>query len=157
MWYNARGEYWWVKIHFKTEQGIKTFTRQEAVRLADEDPDQATRDLFEGIRRGEAPAWKVNVQKVEQSAFSPGNFVPGIGPSPDRMLQARLFSYQDTQRHRLGPNYHLIPVNAPKAALFCKADSEYGERVARGLGLDTNEMKRLAAMTQEERVQATLS
>ncbi len=53
--------------------------------------------------------------EVEQAAFSPGNFVPGIGPSPDKMLQARLFSYHDTHLHRLGPNYHLIPVNAPKA------------------------------------------
>jgi catalase len=54
--------------------------------------------------------------EVEQSAFSPGNFVPGIGPSPDKMLQGRLFSYDDTHRHRLGTNFHLIPVNAPKNA-----------------------------------------
>lgn len=54
--------------------------------------------------------------EVEQAAFSPGNFVPGIGPSPDRMLQGRLFSYHDTQRHRLGPNFQMLPVNAPKAA-----------------------------------------
>jgi len=53
---------------------------------------------------------------VEQAAFSPGNFVPGIGPSPGRMLQGRLFSYHDTHQHRLGPNYHLLPVNAPRAA-----------------------------------------
>ncbi|MCB9481207.1 MAG: catalase [Desulfobacteraceae bacterium] len=54
--------------------------------------------------------------EVEQAAFSPGNFVPGIGPSPDKMLQGRLFSYPDTHRHRLGTNYHLIPVNSPKNA-----------------------------------------
>jgi catalase len=54
--------------------------------------------------------------EVEQAAFSPGNFVPGIGPSNDKMLQARLFSYHDTHLHRLGPNYHLLPVNAPKHA-----------------------------------------
>ncbi|MGB4572926.1 MAG: catalase [Rectinemataceae bacterium] len=54
--------------------------------------------------------------EVEQVAFAPGNFVPGIGPSPDRLLQGRLFSYPDTQRHRLGPNFHMLPVNAPKAA-----------------------------------------
>ncbi|MBN1678529.1 MAG: catalase [Candidatus Thermoplasmatota archaeon] len=54
--------------------------------------------------------------EVEQAAFSPSNFVPGIGPSPDKMLQGRLFSYHDTHVHRLGPNYHLIPVNAPKYA-----------------------------------------
>jgi len=53
---------------------------------------------------------------VEQAAFSPGHFMPGIGPSPDRMLQGRLFSYHDTHRHRLRSNYHLLPVNAPRAA-----------------------------------------
>lgn len=54
--------------------------------------------------------------EVEQAAFSPGNFVPGIGASPDKLLQGRLFSYHDTHLHRLGPNYNLLPVNAPKAA-----------------------------------------
>ncbi len=53
--------------------------------------------------------------ETEQAAFSPANFVPGIGPSPDKMLQGRLFSYHDTHLHRLGANYHLLPVNAPKA------------------------------------------
>ena len=52
--------------------------------------------------------------EVEQAAFSPGALVPGIAPSPDKMLQGRLFSYPDTHRHRLGPNYHLIPVNSAK-------------------------------------------
>ncbi len=54
--------------------------------------------------------------EVEQAAFCPGNLVPGIAASPDKMLQARLFSYHDTHLHRLGPNYHLLPVNTPKAA-----------------------------------------
>jgi catalase len=52
--------------------------------------------------------------EVEQAAFNPGNIVPGIGLSPDKMLQGRLFSYADTQRHRLGVNYNQIPVNAPR-------------------------------------------
>jgi catalase len=51
---------------------------------------------------------------VEQAAFSPANIVPGIGFSPDKMLQGRLFSYGDAQRYRLGVNHHLIPVNAPR-------------------------------------------
>jgi catalase len=51
---------------------------------------------------------------VEQAAFSPANVVPGIGFSPDRLLQGRLFSYGDTQRYRLGVNHHQIPVNAPR-------------------------------------------
>jgi len=52
--------------------------------------------------------------EVEQAAFSPANIVPGIGFSPDKMLQGRLFSYGDTQRYRLGVNFNHIPVNAPK-------------------------------------------
>ncbi|NUY01454.1 catalase [Paraburkholderia youngii] len=51
---------------------------------------------------------------VEQAAFTPANVVPGIGFSPDRLLQGRLFSYGDTQRYRLGVNHHQIPVNAPR-------------------------------------------
>ncbi|WP_069265017.1 catalase [Paraburkholderia nodosa] len=52
--------------------------------------------------------------EVEQAAFTPANVVPGIGFSPDRLLQGRLFSYGDTQRYRLGVNHHQIPVNAPR-------------------------------------------
>jgi len=160
-WYNAKGEYFWVQYHFKTEQGIQNLTREEATRLAGKDPDHATRDLRESIERGEHPAWKVCVQimtpeqaktyrfdpfditkvwphgdfpliqigrmvldrnpsnyfaDVEQAAFSPGNFVPGIAASPDKMLQARVHSYHDAHLYRLGPNYQLLPVNAPKAA-----------------------------------------
>lgn len=50
---------------------------------------------------------------MEQVAFSPGNIVPGIELSNDRILQARVFSYPDTQRHRLGANFEQIPVNCP--------------------------------------------
>ncbi len=159
--YNDESKYVWVKIHFKTEQGIQNLTREEASCLEGEDPDHATRDLYQSIKNGDFPAWKVSVQimppqegadyrfdifditkvwphgdyplipvgrmvldrnpenyfaEVEQSAFSPGNLVPGIAPSPDKMLQGRLFSYHDTHRHRLGPNYHLIPVNFAKNA-----------------------------------------
>jgi catalase len=52
--------------------------------------------------------------EVEQSAFNPAAVVPGIGFSPDKMLQACLFSYGDAQRYRLGVNHHSIPVNAPR-------------------------------------------
>jgi catalase len=52
--------------------------------------------------------------EVEQAAFSPNAFVPGIGPSPDKMLQARLMSYADTHLYRLGVNYHHLPVNRPR-------------------------------------------
>jgi catalase len=50
---------------------------------------------------------------VEQAAFAPSAVVPGLGFSPDRMLQGRLFAYADAQRYRLGVNYHQIPVNRP--------------------------------------------
>jgi catalase len=193
--------------------------------------------------------------EVEQSAFCPGNIVPGFAFAPDKMLQARAVFYHDAQRHRLGPNFHLLPINAAKAgttnnyqrdgamrtdanaggtpnyypntfggpapdpkaaeptfvfsgeigrrpypkteddfvqagnlyrkvmddtarehlvgniiahlgnavkriqlrqtALFHNADTDYGTRVAKGLGLDAKEVARLAAMTQEERVRAT--
>jgi len=52
--------------------------------------------------------------EVEQSAFNPASVVPGIGFSPDRMLQGRLFSYGDAQRYRLGVNHQHIPVNAAR-------------------------------------------
>jgi len=51
--------------------------------------------------------------EVEQLAFAPSHLVPGVEPSPDKMLQARLYSYADTHRHRLGVNYQQIPVNCP--------------------------------------------
>ncbi len=54
--------------------------------------------------------------QIEQAAFSPANTVPGISVSPDKMLMARIFSYPDAQRYRVGTNYNEIPVNAPKSA-----------------------------------------
>jgi catalase len=155
-WVNAEGAGHWIKLHYKSEVGIRTMTRQEA---ASSDADHATRDLFDHIAGGGEAAWRVYVQlmpeakaadykwnvfdvtkvwphadyplvefgrmvlnrnpanyfaEVEQAAFSPGHLVPGIEPSLDRMLQGRLFSYPDTHRHRLGPNYLQIPINAPK-------------------------------------------
>ncbi len=161
-WYTEKGDCCWVKLHFKTEQGAQNFTREEAQAMAVRDPDHATRDLFDSIKRGEFPAWTVQIQvmppkdaagyrfdpfdvtkvlphgdypltpvgrmvlnrnpenyfaEVEQSAFSPGNLVPGFALAPDKMLQARAVFYHDAHLHRLGPNYHLLPINAPKAAM----------------------------------------
>ncbi|WP_040919804.1 catalase [Saccharomonospora glauca] len=68
----------------------------------------------------EVGEWELNrnpenyFAEVEQAAFNPANIVPGIGFSPDRMLQGRLFSYGDAQRYRLGVNHHQIPVNQPR-------------------------------------------
>ncbi len=71
---------------------------------------------------------------VEQAAFNPANIVPGIGFSPDRMLQGRLFSYGDAQRYRLGVNNSQIPVNAPKCPYHAfhrdgamRVDGNYGD------------------------------
>ena len=158
-WWNEKGEYWWVKIHFKTAQGIENFTRQEAMKMAGKNPDHATDDLYQAIEKRVYPVWNISVQimtpeqaqkykfnpfdvtkvlphgdfplipvgkmvldrnpqnyfaEVEQAAFCPGNLVPGIGVSPDKMLQGRIIFYHDAHRYRLGPNYHLIPVNSPK-------------------------------------------
>ena len=54
--------------------------------------------------------------EVEQSAYNPAHFVPGIGPSPDKMLQGRLFAYGDAHRYRVGGNANLLPVNSAKKA-----------------------------------------
>jgi len=71
--------------------------------------------------------------EVEQAAFNPANIVPGIGFSPDKMLQGRLFSYGDAQRYRLGVNHHLIPVNAARCPFHSyhrdgtmRVDGNYG-------------------------------
>ncbi|MCA9286845.1 MAG: catalase [Phycisphaerales bacterium] len=56
--------------------------------------------------------------EVEQSSFSPSALVPGIGPSPDKMLQARLMSYADAHRYRVGGNYQQLPVNRPRCPVM---------------------------------------
>ncbi|WP_410017153.1 catalase [Pseudomonas sp. 5P_3.1_Bac2] len=56
-------------------------------------------------------------QETEQVAMAPSNFIPGIEPSEDRLLQGRLFSYADTQMYRLGANHSLLPINQPKVAV----------------------------------------
>jgi catalase len=158
-WVNAEGDAFWVKYHFKTNQGIRCLSAEQAAELAGQDPDSHQRDLVQSIERGVKPSWTLYVQlmpvaeaanyrfnpfdltkvwphadyplqrvgrlvldrnpdnvfaEVEQSAFSPNNFVPGIGPSPDKMLQGRLFAYADAHRYRLGVNHTQLAVNAPK-------------------------------------------
>ncbi|MFD2627179.1 catalase [Oceanobacillus kapialis] len=158
-WVNAQGEVFWVKYHFISEQGVKGLDVELADKLAGENPDYHTEDLFNAIKNEDFPAWKLYVQimpeedakdykwdpfdvtkvwskkdyprievgrmvlnrnpenyfaEVEQAAFSPGQFVPGIEASPDKMLQGRLFGYSDAHRYRLGGNHHQIPINRPK-------------------------------------------
>jgi len=153
---NAKNKRIWVKFHFKTQQGIKCLTDEEAEAIIAKDRESHQRDLLKSIDKGDFPKWNLKIQlmteeqankckfnpfdltkvwphkeypmidvgvlelnknpenyfaDVEQAAFNPANVVPGIGFSPDKMLQGRLFSYGDAQRYRLGVNHHLIPVN----------------------------------------------
>lgn len=159
MWVNAQDEKFWVKYHFKTDQGIECLTQEEADQLAGSDGDYHIRDLYEAIQRGDYPSWTLYMQimpfkdaetyrfnpfdltkvwphkdyplievgrltldrnptdyhtEIEQAAFEPNNMVPGTGISPDKMLLARVFSYADAHRARLGVNYKQIPVNSPQ-------------------------------------------
>lgn len=59
---NAKSEEFFVKFHFKTDQGIKNLTDEKATELAGKDPDHATRDLFEAIKNQKFPSWTVNIQ-----------------------------------------------------------------------------------------------
>jgi catalase len=155
---NSKNELFYVKWHFKTKQGIKNFTREQADSMRGQDPDYAQRDLFNAIQSGEFPKWRVSIQimpekeadtyqvnpfdltkiwphrdyplvevgelvldrnpenyfaEVEQAAMDPKNVVPGMGYSPDKMLQGRLISYPDAHRYRIGVNYDALPVNRP--------------------------------------------
>ncbi len=69
--------------------------------------------------------------QIEQAAFAPSNFVPGIGPSPDKMLLARIFSYADAHRYRVGTNHSQLPVNAPKSPV-----NSYSKEGAMRYGFD---------------------
>lgn len=157
--WNNDGERFWVKFHFKTQQGHRHWTNEEAEKVVGKTRESTQEDLFSAIENGNYPKWTVNVQimpeadaektsynpfdltkvwphseyplievgemelnrnaenyfaEIEQAAFSPSNVVPGIGFSPDKVLQARIFSYADAHRYRIGTHYEALPVNAPK-------------------------------------------
>jgi catalase len=76
MWVNAKGERFWVKYHFKTDQGIEFLTQEEADRIAGIDADYHRRDLFDAIKRGDYPSWTLKVQimpfkEAETYRFNP--------------------------------------------------------------------------------------
>uniref|UniRef100_A0A672JDE1 Catalase n=1 Tax=Salarias fasciatus TaxID=181472 RepID=A0A672JDE1_SALFA len=104
---NARGERFYCKFHFKTDQGIKNLSVEEADRLAASNPDYAIGDLYNAIANGNFPSWTfyIQVMTFEQAEKFPFN--------PFDLTKGRLFSYPDTHRHRLGANYLHIPVNCP--------------------------------------------
>lgn len=155
---SASNQRFWIKLHFKTMQGIKNWTNAEAAQIVALDRESSQRDLFEAIETGDFPRWHVFAQimpeeeaetyrfnpfdltkvwphadyplveigvmelnrnaenyfaEIEQAAFEPSNIVPGISFSPDKMLQARIMSYADAHRYRIGVNYAALPVNHP--------------------------------------------
>lgn len=180
--YNEKNERVWCKFHFKTQQGIKNLTNEEACKINGMDREYHGKDLHEAINRGDFPKWTMYVQimteeqakhhyenpfditkiwrhkefplievgvlevnrnpenffaEVEQAAFTPAHVVPGIGFSPDKFLQGRLFSYGDAQRYRLGVNHNQIPVNRAKVDVneyhrdgFMRTDGNYGRTPA---------------------------
>ena len=160
MW-NAKGERFWVKFHFKTQQGHEHYTNDEAEEIIGKTRESYQEDLINAIEDGKYPKWTLYIQvmpeeeagkqaynpfdltkvwphgdfplievgelemhtvpenyfqMIENAAYSPSNVVPGIGFSPDKMLQARVFSYADAHRYRLGTHYEALPANAPKKA-----------------------------------------
>ncbi|KAF8972876.1 hypothetical protein BGZ46_009984 [Entomortierella lignicola] len=180
---NAQGISHYVKWHFKTDQGIKNHSAEEAALLDGTNPDSSTEDLFDAIERGEFPSWSVCIQvmteeqassyrwnifddtkiwphadfplqkigkmtldrnpnnyfaEVEQAAFSPSFMVPGIDVSNDRILQGRLFSYPDTQRHRLGPNFLQLPINQPYRAKVSNYQRDGPATFSDNFGAHTN-------------------
>ncbi len=157
--WNNDGERFWVKFHFKTQQGHRHWSNAEAAAAVGQSRETTQEDLYGAIEKGDFPRWTLYVQvmpeadagkhwynpfdltkvwphgdyplievgvlelnrnpdnyfaEIEQVAMSPSNMVPGIGASPDKMLQARIFSYADAHRYRLGTHYESLPVNAPR-------------------------------------------
>jgi catalase len=157
--WNKDGERFWVKFHFKTQQGHEFYTNEEANQVIGQTREKYQEELYGAIENGSFPKWKLMVQImpeadaektpynpfdmtkvwphadyplievgelelnenpenyfqfIENAAFSPSNVVPGIGFSPDKMLQARIFSYADAHRYRLGTHYEALPANVPK-------------------------------------------
>ncbi|MFO8235397.1 MAG: catalase [Bacteroidales bacterium] len=156
--WNKKGERYWVKFHFKTQQGHKHMTNKEAEEAIGKSRETYQEALYGAIEKGEFPKWTFYIQVmpekdaekkpynpfdltkvwphgdyplikvgefelnkipdnyfvyIENAAFSPSNVVRGIGFSPDKMLQARIFSYADAHRYRLGTHYENLPPNRP--------------------------------------------
>ena len=180
--WNDRGERFWVKFHFKTQQGHAHLTNDEAGQVIAKSRESYQEALFGMIKAGRFPKWdfcmqimqdadaeafeqktgwsafdltkvwphsmyplvKVGVTElnrnasnyfaeIEQAAFNPSNLVPGIGFSPDKMLQGRLFSYPDAHRYRIGVHYEALEVNKPRCPV-----GNYNLDGSMPFGLNTN-------------------
>ena len=158
--WNSEGERFWVKFHFKTQQGHRHYTNEETAGIIGQTREKYQEELFGAIENGDYPKWKMMIQvmpeadaektpynpfdltkvwphgdyplievgefelnknpdnyfqSIENAAYSPSNVVPGIGFSPDKVLQARIFSYADAHRYRLGTHYEALPINSAKS------------------------------------------
>lgn len=181
MWYNTHNEHFWIKCHFRTEQGARGLSREDVRKLKGQDPDHATRDLHEAIARKNYPAWTVYVQimtpeqaraflhdpfdptkvwphgasplrplgslvldtlpesyfqDVEQAAFNPSSFVPGIAPSPDKMLQGSPFSCHEAQIHRLR-----------SLVMFWKMNKTFARCLAHEVDIDPEDVTAMAGLS----------
>lgn len=158
---NDKGEWVYVKFHWKSLQGVKNLDAKQVAEINARTFSHATKDLQDAINQGNYPKWELKVQmlrdedaakmdfdpldttkvwpasipevsvgvmtlnrnpanvfqETEQAAFAPGNLVPGIEPSEDKMLQGRMFAYNDTQLYRVGTNVFQLPINAPRVAV----------------------------------------
>jgi catalase len=160
MW-NAEGERFWVKFHFRTHQGHEWLSDAEASEIIGKTRESYQEELWRMVTNGDFPKWTLYLQvmpeedaaatpynpfdltkvwphddyplievgelvmdsiprnyfqMVENAAYNVSNVVPGIGFSPDKMLQARIFAYADAHRYRIGTHYEALPANAPRAA-----------------------------------------
>ncbi len=180
--WNDKGERFWVKFHFKTQQGHKTLTNEEAEQVIAKSRESYQEALYGMIEAGNFPKWTMYIQvmpemeaeefeqktgwsafdltkvwphgmyplirvgemelnrnpdnyftEIEQSAFNPSNVVPGIGFSPDKMLQGRLFSYPDAHRYRIGVHYESLDVNKPRSPV-----NHYNRDGSMPFGMRTN-------------------
>lgn len=160
--WNETGERFWVKFHFRTQQGHAHHTNAEAAAVIGRTRESYQEALHGAIEAGRFPRWTMCVQimpeadaaltpydpfdltkvwphadyplvevgvvelnrnarnyfaEIENAAYSPSNVVPGIGFSPDPMLQTRVWAYADAHRYRLGTHYEALPINAPRAGV----------------------------------------
>ncbi|OBT88506.1 hypothetical protein VE02_03440 [Pseudogymnoascus sp. 03VT05] len=160
---NDNRNFTYVKFHFKTNPGVKNLRQADADKLAGGSPDYHTDNLFGSIEKGDFPSWTLYIQtmkpdeaekyrwdifnmtkaqnyfaEIEQAAFSPSTMAPGIAPTADPMLQARMFAYPDAARYRLGVNYQQLLCNSPVAPVYSPYQRDGASRHDTNYGRDPN-------------------
>ena len=104
MWVNAEDERFWVKYHFKSDQGVECLTQADADRIAGEDADYHQRDLYEAIERGEFPSWTLQMQIMPFEDAKTTASTPSTSPRSGRTATTRWSTWAahpGPQRHRL--------------------------------------------------------